>query len=90
MPPAAWCEGRRKETSMSVRRNPARRTLALSSVLALIITAPLVTAAATVPAYDIEDLGTLGGPTSDAFGLNAAGQVVGAADPTSGAAHTYL
>jgi probable HAF family extracellular repeat protein len=40
--------------------------------------------------YSITDLGTLGGDTSYAFGLNNLGQVVGASSVSSGTAHAYV
>jgi probable HAF family extracellular repeat protein len=38
----------------------------------------------------IIDLGTLGGLTSQAYGINASGQVVGQADTASGTTHAFL
>jgi probable HAF family extracellular repeat protein len=40
--------------------------------------------------YNIIDLGTLGGFTSTAHGINDAGQVVGSADTAQGLRHAYL
>ncbi len=41
-------------------------------------------------AYSIVDLGTLGGPTSTAYGLNVLGQVVGWSETRSGARRAFL
>src|SRR2546425_1168993 len=38
----------------------------------------------------MKDLGTLGGSSSSAFGINAAGQVVGVAETASGDPHAFL
>jgi probable HAF family extracellular repeat protein len=40
--------------------------------------------------YSVTDLGTFGGPTSIAYGINSAGQVVGAADTPDGTHHAFL
>ena len=42
------------------------------------------------PSYRLTDLGTLGGATSSAVGINAAGQVVGHAATATGAIHAFL
>jgi len=42
------------------------------------------------PLYKVTDLGTLGGATSTARGINAKGQVVGCADTASGHRHAFL
>lgn len=56
--------------------------LFLSICIALTLTTTLRTAAA--PRYTIQDLGTLGGTYSYAWGINDLGQVVGNADAASG------
>jgi probable HAF family extracellular repeat protein len=38
----------------------------------------------------MRDLGTLGGDHSKAYGINAAGQVVGESDTTGGATHAFI
>ena len=40
--------------------------------------------------YDIRDIGTLGGANSRAYGVNAAGWVVGEAETTNGLVHAFL
>jgi len=42
------------------------------------------------PRYEITDLGTLGGTSSRAFGLNTQGQVVGCLVTSGGATHAFL
>ncbi len=54
-----------------------------SLVCALTICLPA--AFAGPPQYTITDLGTLGGFGSDAYSINASGQVVGLADANGGA-----
>ena len=68
----------------------------------LLLVGMLVCAAAAVPAVDapaaagpgsritVQDLGTLGGPTSSAWDVNERGQVVGIADTASGVGHAFL
>jgi uncharacterized membrane protein len=48
------------------------------SGMALSQTAPSVS-----PQYTVKDLGTLGGPVSEALGINNSGQVVGVAETSS-------
>src|SRR4051812_30684197 len=40
--------------------------------------------------YEVVDLGTLGGASSQAYGINQSGKVVGAAAVASGALHAFL
>ena len=52
-----------------------------TTLLALVIVAPLAVRGAV--SYSMTDLGTFGGATSEAYGINDLGQVVGAADLTN-------
>jgi len=47
-------------------------------------------AAGQAPEYEVIDLGTLGGPSANALGINNAGQVVGEADTAEGLRHPYV
>lgn len=60
---------------------------AVAGVLLLVIGASGVRPPIT---YNITDLGTLGGPTSTALGINDQGQIVGSADTEEGYRHAYL
>jgi probable HAF family extracellular repeat protein len=42
------------------------------------------------PSYSVTDLGTLGGRSSEALGLNSFGDVVGASTTSDGASHAFL
>ena len=47
-------------------------------------------AGAVLPAYQITDLGTLGGTNSNARGINVFGQVVGYSTTAGGATHAFI
>ena len=67
-------------------------SLALLGAVALVVGMSILTAtfAATSFSYTVTDLGTLGGSSSQAYGINDAGQVVGKADTSSGLSHAFL
>jgi probable HAF family extracellular repeat protein len=66
-------------------KNIVRTMAALSLIMSVI------TAQAAFPLYSVTDLGTLGGPTSNAEAINDRGQVVGSADTaTRGVYHAFL
>ncbi|HXK31377.1 MAG TPA: hypothetical protein VJZ94_01370 [Candidatus Paceibacterota bacterium] len=44
----------------------------------------------TAPAYEVIDLGTLGGDSSVAYGINDRGQVVGNSKTSNGSEHAFL
>jgi probable HAF family extracellular repeat protein len=59
-------------------------------VFALGVSILTATTAATSFSYRATELGTLGGSSSKAYGMNDAGQVVGIADTSSGFSHAFL
>ncbi len=58
-------------------------SMAASTLLATI-------AIAQTPRYNVTDLGTLGGTSSDAYGINYAGRAAGAASLPNGNTHAFL
>jgi len=57
---------------------------------ALLVALLFASRAAGAPTYVVTDLGTLGGPTSAAWGINGVGQVAGSASTADGAQHAFL
>src|SRR5919202_1397013 len=80
------------KTSEQLRRRAERAGIPLLlTVLLLCLPLTAVPAqAAGSPPYTIVDLGTLGGATSDAYGLNDAGDVVGDSVTATGDTHAFL
>lgn len=70
----------------------ARATWAfLAAILTLACAASPPAPGAAGPArYTVTDVGTLGGATSEAFGLSASGQVVGQSETADGRRHAFL
>jgi len=71
---------------------PSSGSVAVGRALLLIFLIPYVagTFRAQAQLYNITDLGTLGGPTSTAWGLNNHGQIVGWSDTTNGQSHGFV
>lgn len=67
-------------------------SLALLGAVALVLGMSILSAtfAATSFSYTVTDLGTLGGSSSQAYGINDTGQVVGKADTSNGLSHAFL
>lgn len=81
--------GKHCDTSTRPGRRRLRRFLAAAAIIA---TAPALMASAEerVAAYTVYDLGTLGGDTSRARGINDDGDVVGTADNSSGNPRAFI
>ena len=74
---------------MKITLIPKTKTLltGIASVLGCLVAGDLASAAS----YSVKDLGTLGGTSSSAYGINASGQVVGNSNPAgSGAKRAFL
>jgi probable HAF family extracellular repeat protein len=67
------------------------KVVLLSVVVALLMGAqPVSGQSDDTQRYSITDLGTLGGSSSIALGINSCGQVVGEAETDTGAPHAFL
>lgn len=64
-----------------------KRTFRLTAAIHFALLLPSLCAAAS---YNVTDLGTLGGTFSQAFGIDASGQVTGWASTTGGERHAFL
>src|SRR5262245_48058047 len=69
-------------------RNRRRAGWATVALLCLLAHRASVSAA-TAPRYTVQELGTLGGATSRAFGINDAGQVVGSTTSASNGSRAF-
>lgn len=68
-----------------------RRTTLIVAVTGLFAASFMSNTAWAVGVYTVTDLGTLGGSSSYAYGINARGQVVGCSDTTGDATgHAFL
>jgi len=64
--------------------------LLLFTCIVMVLLSPLVSAQAPPAGVTITDLGTLGGGSSVAYGINNHGQVVGESDTVDGNTHAFL
>src|SRR5262249_1701998 len=85
----------------SVRRRKVMKPTRVRTLIALAATLTLIlavgqmltivpAAAAGMARYSITDLGTLGGSYSEAFGINASGQVVGDSGTPTSSGHAFV
>src|SRR4051812_10944340 len=63
---------------------------AASALVGCVLSSGARPAAADPPRYTVTEIGTFGGPFSDAHGLNASGRVVGTAAVSDTASHAFL
>src|SRR5262245_43139033 len=62
----------------------------LVAALAFLQTPSLLSQEALATAYVVADMGTLGGATSEAYGINESGKVVGGAQRADGNTHAFF
>ena len=71
--------------------NPGMRTRVVLAVLTLVVgTLPVEQLSSASVDFDIIDLGTLGGRSSQVFAINSRGQIVGVSATASGDDHAFL
>src|ERR1700754_1691500 len=66
------------------------RVLLIAAILAFLHAPSVLTQPGSGSTYIVTDLGTLGGTTSEAYGINESGQVAGGAQRADGNVHAFF